>query len=130
MFRYPIAKPEFGEQEKKNLIECIDTGWVSSQGGFVKELEKGLSQVDLGSYALATSSGTAALHLAMLALGIGPGDEVIIPAYTFVAPANMAMLCGAKVVRCDVYDMDYNIGILSCYSKMTSKTKAVVAVHM
>ena len=129
--RYPLVKPVLPEECYDNLEECIDTGWVSSQGGFVSRVEILLAAKLQQDYALATSSGTTALHLALKAIDIKPGDEVIVPNLTFIAPVNAILHCGATPVfvdSCNKYM--WNIDASQIPSKITSKTKAILAVHI
>ncbi len=94
-----LTAPKFDEEEIALLKECLDSGWVT-QGPFVERFEKMFAERHHVDHALATTSCTAALHLAMLALGIGPGDEVIVPAFTWVTSAHCAEYTGAKAVFC------------------------------
>ncbi len=94
----PIAlhEPRFGPQEKRYVDECVDTNWVSSVGAFVDRFERDLAAYTGAGFAVATSNGTAALHIALLLAGVQPGDEVIIPALTFIATANAVSYCSAR----------------------------------
>ncbi len=125
----PIYSPSFGKNEKDNLLECIDTGWISSQGGFIEQFENNFSKWNAMQYGVATSSCTSALHLALVALGIGKNDEVICPDLTFIAPANMIRLTGAEPVLVDVHPINWGIDPLKLEEKITSKTKAIIVVH-
>jgi len=107
----PLAKPVFGPTEKKLDIECLDTGWISSIGSFVEEFGQATAKFVGVKYALPVASGTAALHLALLALGIKPGDEVIVPALTFVASVNAITYVGAKPIFIDIESKTYNLDI-------------------
>jgi len=125
-----VANPTFGEDELRNVIECIQTGWISSQGSFVKQFEKEFAEYCGCKYAVACSSGTAALHLALLAVGVGPGDEVIVPSYTFIATANAVAYCRATPMIVDV-DPDYwGISLGQVEAAITPKTKAIIPVHL
>lgn len=105
-FPFPSAEglhtPELGQLEKEYLTECIDSGYVSSSGAFVERFESELARFSGAKYAVATSSGTTALHLALLAVGVKPGDIVLLPALTFVATANAVAHCGAIPIALDV----------------------------
>ncbi|GAH66835.1 unnamed protein product, partial [marine sediment metagenome] len=92
----PIAEPLLGEEELKNVIEAVKSGWISSKGKFIPEFEEKFAKYCGVKYGIATSNGTASLHLALTALGISRGDEVIIPALTFVATANAVTYLGAS----------------------------------
>ena len=84
----PVAEPSIGEKELEYVTDCIKSGWVSSLGKYISMFEEGFSQYCRVKYGIATSNGTAALHLALVTLGIGPGDEVIVPTLTFIATAS------------------------------------------
>jgi perosamine synthetase len=99
--RIPVAEPLLGEKELEYVSECVLTGWVSSAGKFVGQFEQMFGEFCGTSHAIATSNGTTALHLALLALGIGPGDEVIVPSLTFIATANTVTYTGARPVFVD-----------------------------
>lgn len=125
----PLAKPNL-DGAGKLLQECIDTGWVSSQGPFVKQFENAFAQWIGSKYAVSCSSGTTALHLALKALGIGPEDEVIVPSFTFIATANAVTYCGAKPVFCDVSNSTWCLNLEDLARRITPKTRAVVPVHI
>ncbi len=125
----PIYSPSFNKEEKNNLLECINTGWISSQGKFVEEFEGEFSDWNQMQYGVATSSCTSAIHLALIALGIGKNDEVICPDLTFIAPANMIHWSGAKPVLVDVEPISWCINPLKLEEKISKKTKAIIVVH-
>jgi len=125
----PFAKPVFLGKEKEYLADAIASGWISD-GPYVERFEKDFLRYFEGSSGLTTSSGTTALHLALLALGIGPGDEVIVPGYTFVAPVNMVLAVGAKPVYAEADPITWCIDPRSVEKQITSKTKAIIAVHV
>jgi len=125
----PIFEPYFKGNERKYLIDCIDTTWVSSQGKYILEFESKLAEFHDMNYGIATSNCTSALHLALKALGIGPGDEVICPALTFISPANMVSLTGAKLVLVDIDRTTLTIDPLLIENSITKKTKAIIVVH-
>jgi perosamine synthetase len=124
-----LTRPSFGENEIDNVRRCLASGWVT-QGPYVSEFEQLFSKRHQVPHAIATTSCTAALHLAILASGIGPGDEVVVPAFTWVTSANCAEYVGAKAVFADVERDTYNIDPESLKQKITSRTKAVVVVHL
>lgn len=130
MKRISIANPVFNGNEKKYLNECIDTGWISANGRFVKLFEDSFAEYCGVKHAIATSNGTVALHLIMLALGLKPGDEVIIPTLTYIATANAVRYCGATPVFVDSEAKTWNIDPLKIEDKITSKTKAIMPVHI
>jgi len=119
-----------GGNELTYLMDCIQSGWVSSKGAYVERFENELAAWCGTQYGVVTSSGTAALHLALLALGIGPGDEVIVPALTYVATANVIIYTGAKPIFVDVDKETWNIALeqIPCY--ITPRTRAIMAVHL
>lgn len=117
-------------QEELNLVrQCLDSKWVT-QGPFVSEFEQLFKTKHQCSHALATTSCTAALHLAALALNLGPGDEVIVPAFTWVTSAHCAEYVGAKVVFADIDLATFNLNPQSVEAAITPQTKAIVAVHL
>ncbi|NPA41720.1 MAG: DegT/DnrJ/EryC1/StrS family aminotransferase [Aquificae bacterium] len=128
--KIPIAKPYIGLKEKKYIIHAINSGWISSLGEFIDKFEKTFSEYIGVEYALTTSSGTTALHLALTALGVGSGDEVIIPDLTFVATANAVAYTGAKVVTVDIEEETLCINPEQIEAKITEKTKAIIPVHL
>lgn len=130
MNRISIAMPVFNGNEKKYLNECIETGWVSANGRFIDEFEKEFASFCGTKYSLACSNGTVALHLAMRALGIKPDDEVIMPAFTYIATANSVAYCGGKPVFVDSEPGTWNIDPLEIEKAITSKTKAIMPVHI
>ena len=125
----PIARPSLGEEEWLAMREPILSGWVT-QGPKVAEFETAFAARHEVSHALATTSCTTGLHLALAAAGIGPGDEVIVPSFTWVATANAVLYCGATPVLCDVDVETYNIDPASAATRVTDRTKAVIAVHL
>jgi len=128
--KIPLAKPEFGPVEKKLVNQCLDTGWISSIGSFVEKFGQATAKYVGVKYALPVANGTAALHLALLALGIKPNDEVIVPALTFVASVNAITYVGAKPVFVDIEPQTYNLDINKLAVKITKKTKAIMTVDL
>jgi len=126
----PVANPYFDENEIELLNECIVTGWVSSGGPFVTKFENMVAKHTGTKYAISCSSGTSGLHLALLANNIGPGDEVIVPTLTFIATANAVSYTGAKPVFVDSDINTWNIDPKLIKKSITSKTKAIIAVHL
>jgi perosamine synthetase len=125
----PIYSPSFNKEEKDNLLECINTGWISSQGGFITQFEDEFSSWNQMQYGVATSSCTSALHLTLVSLGIGKNDEVICPDLTFIAPTNMIRWSGASPVLVDVDATNWGIDSTKLEEKITDKTKAIIVVH-
>lgn len=126
----PIAEPDLDGNELAYLTDCIRSGWVSSRGGYVPRFEENVANWCGRRYAVSTSSGTSALHLALLAIGAGPGDEVILPALTYVASANAVAYTGAQPVFVDVELSSWNLDLNQVTSKVTPRTKAILAVHL
>jgi dTDP-4-amino-4,6-dideoxygalactose transaminase len=125
----PISIPSMGQEEWEACKEPIFTGWVT-QGPKVHEFEKMFAQRHKVKHALAVSNCTTALHLALLALGIGHGDEVLVPAFTWVSTANAVVYCGATPVFVDIDPITFNIDAREIAKKITSKTKAIIPVHL
>lgn len=130
MDRISIANPVFNGNEKKYLNECIDTGWISANGRFVSEFEERFAEFCGTKYALTCANGTVSLHLILAAMGIGPGDEVIMPALTYIATANAVRYCGATPVFVDSDEETFNIDVHKIEEKLTSHTKAIMPVHL
>lgn len=126
----PVNEPLLNGNEKKYLCECIDTGWISSEGPFVKEFEHKMSAIVNRKYGIAVSNGTAALEIAVQALGIGEGDEVIIPTFTIISCAMAVTKAGAIPVLVDSDIDTWNMKVEDVESKITSRTKAIMIVHL
>ncbi len=126
----PVNEPLLNGNEKKYLCECIDTGWISSEGPFVKEFEQKMSATVDRKYGVAVSNGTAALEVAVQALGIGEGDEVIMPAFTIISCAMSVTKVGAIPVLVDSDLYTWNMNIQEIEAKITPKTKAIMMVHL
>lgn len=126
----PVANPFLGNEELKNVIECVSSGWISSQGKFVTTFEQDFSRLHENLFALSSSNGTVAIQLALLALGIGKGDEVLVPNLTFAATINAVIHTGATPVLIDVDMETWNIDPEKCKTEINSKTKAIVTVHL
>jgi dTDP-4-amino-4,6-dideoxygalactose transaminase len=124
-----LAFPELGEEELAEVRAVLESGALT-MGPKVEELEELVAAACGVEHAVAVSNGTAALHLAVLALGIGPGDEVLVPAYTFPATANAVRLAGAAPVLVDVDPATFNLDLERVYEAVTPRTKAVLAVHL
>jgi perosamine synthetase len=125
----PISLPSMGDEEWQAVREPISSGWVT-QGPKVKEFEKLFAERHQVKHALAVSNCTTALHLALLACGVGPGDEVLVPAFTWVATANAVLYCGATPVFVDIDPTTFNIDNKQIQKKISSKTKAIIPVHL
>ena len=125
-----LDAPNIGDLEKEYLAKAVDSGFVSTAGPFVPEFEKKFAGYLNVERAVSTQSGTAALHMALYELGIGEGDEVIVPALTFVATINPVVYVGATPVIVDVSDETWTIDPQEVRKAVTSKTKAIIAVHL
>jgi len=124
-----IAKPDTGEEEWRALREPIESGWLT-QGPKVAAFEKAFAERHGVKHALAATSCTTALHLILAAMDIGPGDEVIVPAFTWIATANVVLYCGATPVFVDIDRATFNMDPAQVASKVTPRTKAIIAVHL
>lgn len=124
-----IAQPDTGDEEWMALRESLSNGWLT-QGPKVAAFEKAFAARHQVSHAVAVTSATTGLHLALVALGIGPGDEVIVPAFTWVATANCVLYCGARPVFVDVDRQSFNLDPADLARRITPRTKAVIPVHL
>jgi dTDP-4-amino-4,6-dideoxygalactose transaminase len=125
----PISLPVTGEEEWHATREPLVNGWLTS-GPKVREFEQLFAERHQVKHALAVTSATTALHLALVALNVGPGDEVIVPAFTWVSTANVVLYCGANVVFADVNPLTFNIDPHDLKKKITPNTKAIIPVHL
>jgi perosamine synthetase len=130
MIRYPVARPSLGAREREYLLNAFDSGWVSSQGHYVDRVTHEFPRAVGATAGVPCASGTAALHLAMLALGVGPGDEVIVPDLTYVATANAPLFVGASSVLADVRERDWSLDVSALAALVTPRTRGVIAVHL
>jgi len=126
----PVAEPDLSGNELKYVSNCIKTEWISSKGSYIKKFEDKFSEYCSAKYGVSTSNGTTALHLALVALGIKEGDEVIIPNLTFIATANVVRYCRANPVLVDVNKETWNIDLDKIEEKISDKTKAIIPVHL
>lgn len=124
-----LSLPAVGEAEWQALREPLESGWLT-QGPKVAEFEDAFAARHRVAHAVATTSGTTALHLALAALGLGPGDQVIVPAFTWVATANAVLYVGANPVVVDVDPHSYNLDVEAVRAAITEHTRAVIAVHL
>jgi perosamine synthetase len=128
--RIPVMTPFLGGNELAYVTECIKTGWISSQGAYVKRFEKNFGEYCGTPYSVAVSNGTVAIHLALAALGIGEGDEVIVPDLTFAASINAVIYTGATPVIADVDPQTWTLSPAEVKKLITPKTKAIMPVHL
>lgn len=126
----PIYQPYLSGNEKKYVNQCLDSSWISSKGEFIEKFEKSFADYIGAPHATSVCNGTVALHLAIEALGIGPGDEVIVPTLTYVASVNTIVQTGAKPVFVDSIESTWQIDPDAVRKKITPKTRAIMAVHL
>lgn len=124
-----ISKPSLDDEEWRALRQPLSRGWLT-QGPEVAAFEREFANVVNSAYALATTSCTTGLHLILSALDIGPGDEVIVPAFTWIATANAVVYCGAAPVFVDIDEASFNIDVEKVRERLTERTRAVIAVHL
>jgi len=129
-FHAPISTTDLNGNELTYIIECVTSNWISSQGRFVKDFEDGFASICKMPQGVACSNGTAALHLALLALGIGTGDEVIVPDLTFAATINAVLYTGATPVIVDVEEESWCINPALIKKSITPRTKVIIPVHL
>lgn len=127
--RIPITKPVFGPEERAAVVKPLESGWVV-QGPFVAEFERKFSAFSGAAHAVATSSCTTAMHIAVAALGLKPGDEVIVPAFTWVSTPNVVEYMGATPVFCDIDLTTFNIDVAHAASLVTPRTVGMFPVHL
>lgn len=126
----PVNEPLLDGNETKYLIECIQTGWISSEGPFVRKLEEGIAALTGRRHAIAVMNGSVALDVAVAALGIGPGDEVVLPSFTIISCAAAIIRAGAIPVVVDCDPVTWNMDVCQVESKITQRTKAIMVVHI
>jgi len=129
-YKFPVYQPSLKGNEKKYVDDCLDSTWISSKGKYIKLFEESFSEFVKINHSVAVSNGTVALHLALLALGIGEKDEVIVPTFTYVASVNAIKYVNAKPVFVDSDPQTWQIDPLKIREKVTKKTKAIMAVHI
>jgi perosamine synthetase len=125
-----VGHADLSGNEAKYLVDCVNSGWVSSKGDYVHRFEHEFAHFCGVQEAVSCTSGTAALHLTMVALGLGPGDEVIVPTLTYVATANAVSYCGATPVFVDSDPQTFNLDPADVHRKVTARTRAIIAVHL
>lgn len=130
MYKIPVYQPSLNGNEKKYVNECLDSTWISSKGKFVNQFESAFAEYVGIKHAATASNGTVAIHLALLALGISEGDEVIVPTLTYIASVNAIAYTGATPIFVDSLEETWQISPEDVIKKITPKTKAVMAVHL
>ncbi|XGV96528.1 MAG: DegT/DnrJ/EryC1/StrS family aminotransferase [Leptolyngbya sp. BL-A-14] len=126
----PVNQPLLDGNEKQYLNECIDTGWISSEGPFIQRFESEFAARVNRKHGIAVTNGSAALDAAIVALGIGPGDEVILPTFTIISCAAAIVRAGATPVLVDSDPDTWNMDVAAIAAKITAKTKAIMVVHI
>ncbi|XDZ65383.1 DegT/DnrJ/EryC1/StrS family aminotransferase [Alphaproteobacteria bacterium LSUCC0684] len=126
----PVNEPLLDGNEKKYLAECIDTGWISSEGPFVKRFEEEFAERVGRKHAIAVTNGTAAIDAAIEALGVGNGDEVILPSFTIISCVLQIIRSGARPIFVDSDPVTWNMDVTKVEELITPKTKAIMAVHI
>jgi perosamine synthetase len=129
-YKIPIYQPDLGGNVKKYVNECLDTSWISSRGRFVADFEGAFAERIGVEHAASVCNGTVALHLALLALGIGPGDEVIVPTLTYIASVNAIAYTGATPVFVDSLRSTWQMDPQDVERHITPRTRAIMAVHL
>ena len=130
IYPIPVSQPDLSALEKQYMNEAFESGWISSSGKFVTEFESRWAECTGSTHALTVANGTVALHLALLAMNIGEGDEVIFPSLTYIASVNAIKYVGATPVFCDVDRDTWNIDVDKISNLISPKTKAIIAVHL
>ncbi len=126
----PVNTPSLTGNELKYVTECIQSGWISSEGPFVEKFEQNFSSYCDRLHGIAVANGSAALDIAVQALRLGPGDEVIMPTFTIISPAQSVVRAGATPVLVDSDPLTWNMDVSQIESRITDKTKAIVVVHI
>lgn len=129
--KYPVYRPSLNGNERAYVLDCLDSSWISSKGAYIGRFETKFARaLSEPVHAVAVCNGTVALHLCLLALGIGPGDEVIVPTLTYVATANAVSYVGATPVLADSIVETWQLDPADVARLITSRTKAIIAVHL
>ncbi|BAT57588.1 putative pyridoxal phosphate-dependent aminotransferase EpsN [Variibacter gotjawalensis] len=126
----PVYEPSIGSLEKEYVNDCLDTSWISSIGKYVERFESEIAAITNSKYAVAVTNGTVALHLAHHCLGLQPGDEIIVPTFTYVASVNTIAQTGAKPVFVECRNSDWLLDPDDVRAKITPRTKGIVPVHL
>ena len=128
--RIPVAAPVLGGREKEYVNDCLDSTWISSQGKYLDQFQEKFAAYCHSRHAVACCNGTVALHLALMAFDLQPGDEVIVPSLTFIATANAVVYCGARPVFVDSEPVTGNLDPAKLEELITPRTKGIIAVHL
>lgn len=128
--RFPVTEPHLDDRDREHVLDAFDSGWISSQGPYLERFERDFARCAGTSHALAVCNGTMALHLALLALDLKPGDEVIVPTFTYVASANAVHYCGATPVFVDCEPDTWNLDPVAAEAAITPRTVGILPVHL
>lgn len=126
----PVTEPDLAGNEKKYVNDALDEGWISSNGRFIDRFEREFAAYCGASHAIACCNGTVALHVLLLALGIGPGDEVLVPSFTYVASANAVAYTGATPILVESEAQHWNMDPARLEEAITPRTRAIMVVHL
>ncbi len=126
----PVCEPTLGGNELKYVQQAVETNWISSAGGFIRDFEARFAEECGAKYGIACANGTVALHLALATLGLKPGDEVILPTFTMIATINAVTYCGATPVLVDNEPAFWQMNVEDVARKITPRTKAIIPVHI
>ena len=126
----PVYQPDLSGNERAYVLDCLDTTWISSRGAYIERFEEATRDFIGTRHAVSVGNGTVALHLAFHCLGIGPGDEVIVPSFTYIASVNTIVQTGAAPVFCESRPGDWLIDVEDVARRITPRTKAIVPVHL
>ncbi len=130
MARIFVAQPTMAGNERRYVLDCLDTNWISSNGKYIGAFEESFAAFCSVRHAVAVNNGTTALHVALVSLGLNPGDEVIVPTVTYIATANAVRYCGATPVLVDVCAETMNINPEDIERKITPRTRGIIPVHL
>ncbi|MDQ6781234.1 MAG: DegT/DnrJ/EryC1/StrS aminotransferase family protein, partial [Candidatus Eremiobacteraeota bacterium] len=128
--RIPVYQPDLSGNERRYVLECVESSWISSIGEFIGRFEGAVAQLTGARHAIAVCNGTVALHLALHCLDVGPGDEVIVPTFTYISSVNTIAQTGATPVFVDAQETDWNLDSGAIQARITPRTKAIMAVHI
>ncbi len=126
----PVYRPDLSGNERAYVLDCLDTSWISSIGAYIERFERAVAELTGAQHAIAVCNGTVALHLALHCLDLGPGDEVIVPSFTYIASVNTIAQTGARPVFADSLPGDWLLDPEDVRRRITSRTKAILPVHL
>ena len=130
MYKIPVYEPSLLGNEKKYVMDCLDSNWISSKGHYIDKFERAFTEKISVRHAASVCNGTVGLHLCMLALGLGPGDEVLVPTLTYIASVNAIKYVGATPIFVDADPITWQMDPKDIKKKISTKTKAILAVHL